>query len=206
MVQVDPRRVLVRGVVIIAITLVLGLVSRFLLPFGTFAYHLLDMDGERSVPAVVSGGLLLAGGLVVFVVAPPALLYRLLGIGLVFSAFDEVLAIHEHLQRFTGVNWIKLYLPVFAACIVVGVLLLRRLRTEAPRAIPLFVAGSACWVLAQGFEWLEWRGTDDAQPGYLPMMFAEETLEDLGSLLILVVVLVVGRTVATPRVEGGAGR
>lgn len=173
------------------VVLVLGCISRFVLPYGSFSYALLNMDGERSIPAVFSGALLLLGGLLAFFGAPRGVAYRLLGLGLIYAALDEVFALHELLQRTTGINWIKLYLPVFLAAAVVAILLVRSLRRDAPAGVPPLVGGALCWTAAQMLEWAEWLGTDVAQPGYWPMVLAEETLENIGSSLFVLALLIV---------------
>jgi hypothetical protein len=66
-------------------------------------------------------------------------------------AFDEVLALHERLERAVHLSWWKLYAPVALAAGICAVLVLRRIWGVAAARWPL-IAGSACWLLAQLIE------------------------------------------------------
>jgi hypothetical protein len=146
----------------------------------------LDLDAEGRVFAVLSGVILLSGGALVVLavvrrVTPPHVL--LLGLLLVFMGLDEIATIHEHLESATGIDWVKLYLPLMALGGLAALDLLRRSRDRW--VTWLFLAGGACWAVAVVLEKLEWPHGDQALPAthYVAMMIPEELLEIVGSYL-----------------------
>lgn len=148
----------------------------------------LDLDHEYTVPAFWSGLLLLAAAAAA-ALAHSVLRWRALiaiGVLLAYMGIDEIAGIHEHLESATGVDWQVLLAPLVLLGGVAFVVLLRRL---GPRFESLLlVAGAGAWAVSQLLERWEWDG-DVARPGYLTKMVPEETLEMLGSLLILVALL-----------------
>ena len=146
---------------------------------------LIDLDGEANVPALWSGALLVAAAASARATAgadsrgarwpwwPLALLF-------LFMAADEVLRVHEWLERLTELDWQVLYLPVMAAAAAAALTAVLRLR-ESPRLVAGLLAAGAAWMLAQVLEALQWD--DDRQvSGYGKLMVGEEILEMAGSL------------------------
>lgn len=146
---------------------------------------LIDLEDELNVPAFWSGFLLVTAAASALATAradgrggrwpwwPLALL-------LLFMAGDEVVGVHEWLERQTGIDWQLLYLPLFAAGAAAALGAVLRLR-EYPRLAAGFLASCGAWVLAQVLEALQWDG--DRQVGlYGEMMAGEEILEMVGSL------------------------
>jgi hypothetical protein len=99
----EPRRVAVYAGAIIALFALLGAVH-LLAPSAELSRF--SLDGERTVPAAFSAVLLLAAGVLAWRVGAAGGdgfgsqgVWRFMGGFLVFMAFDELLAIHEHFQR-----------------------------------------------------------------------------------------------------------
>lgn len=118
--------------------------------------------------------------------------YALLGLAVLFGFMgaDEVLVVHERLERGLGVDWQLLYLPLmvlgaagYAKALIVS------LSVRSGRA-PL-VFGAACWVGAQLLERLQWGGGMQdaaeyaaavARDEYQASVVVEEVMEMAGSL------------------------
>lgn len=159
------------------------------------ALHRFDLDEERTVPAYFSA-FLLAACAVFALRVPRAVLSRraavVFAVLLALASLDELIEIHERLERRLDVDWQVLYIPVFAAGVVVLVLFVAGLRRQGFR-LELVLASAACWAAAQLFEKLQW---EDSGPvaGYTWMMVVEETAEMAGSALLLLSLLSVVRT------------
>lgn len=155
-----------------------------------------DLDDEGTLPSLWSGGLLAAAAAGAWraraVIGRAALGLAVL---LAFMAVDEVVGVHEALERAVGVDWQVLYLPIIAAGGVGWLLVLRGLRT-VPLAAALWVLGAGAWFVAQLLELWEWDGTVK-RTNYYPKMYAEESLEMVGSALWVVALIVLLRTVRT---------
>ena len=121
-----------------------------------------------------------------------------------YMAVDEEMAIHEALERATGVDWQTLFAPVIAVAAIAFVWVVRGIDRREVRW--LLVAGAAAWGTAQLFEKLEWHGAVP-QPHYKAFMLSEETLEMLGSTLFATGFAVLAVLAAThrPRAREVAG-
>jgi hypothetical protein len=153
---------------------------------GTFLGF--NLDNEFNVPATFSAALDLGAA-----VGAEALRRRtgrnvLLGLVILFAfmAGDEFGGLHEHLESWTGIDWMKLYTPIFLFAGVAWIFVMRAFRDHRFR-LCLF-GGAVCWAVAQIFELLEWKG-DVKQPHYNLMMVPEELLEMTGSALFLMAML-----------------
>jgi hypothetical protein len=183
-----PRRV---AVVLVSLTLLLEVFFLVAVKWGGPGLsHFADPDAENQFPALYSSVLDLLPGVVGVLLARRHWAYLLLGLGMVYMAFDEWYAIHERLEEAAGVDWMLLYAPVAVIGAVALVGVVRSARRDRPRAVPVFALGVGCWVVAQALEVLEWDG-DTKRPGYLAMMASEELLEMLGSVVILLALLLV---------------
>jgi hypothetical protein len=100
-----------------------------------------------------------------------------------YMACDEAFAVHESLERVTGVDWQLLFLPVAAVAAAAFLRVLREIDRADVRWILLAAAGA--WTVAQFCEKLEWHGAV-RRPHYVALMLCEEALEMLGSLLFAV--------------------
>jgi hypothetical protein len=182
-----------------------------------------DLDKEGTVPQAYSGLLLLAAAGAAYVSARfggPArgALLALAGV-LAYMSFDEVFRIHEELDSRLDFDWQIIYAPIFAVALAGWVGVERALRDEpAQRAV--WIAGAACWGVAQLLEALQWDGVvrpgsiegEDlsgaaleralSDPSYLLKMLPEELLEMCGSLMFAFVLA----TLAKRLVAGGEVR
>jgi hypothetical protein len=153
-----------------------------------------DLDEERTVPAFFTAFLLVACGAVALRL-PRSLVSRGVAIAfavlLALASLDELAEVHEKLERRLDVDWQVLYLPVFAAALVVLALFVMALRRNG-LGLGLVLAAGACWVGAQLLEALQWED-DGPAPGYTWMMVTEETLEMVGSALLLLALLAASR-------------
>lgn len=154
------------------------------------ALNRFDLDEERTVPAYVSAFLLAACAVLAMRLPRPVLsrpaAFVFAGL-LALASLDELIEIHERLERRLDVDWQLLYIPVFAAGVVVLALFVAGLRRQGLR-LELVLAAAACWAGAQVFEKVQWED-DGRAPGYTWMMVVEETLEMSGSALLLLALL-----------------
>lgn len=149
-----------------------------------------DLDEERTVPAFFTAFLLIACA-VVALRLPRSVVSRAVAIAfaglLVLASLDELAEVHEKLERRLDVDWQLLYIPVFAAAVAVLALFLMALRRNG-LGLGLVLASAACWAGSQVLEALQWED-DGPAPGYTWMMVTEETLEMVGSALLLLALL-----------------
>jgi hypothetical protein len=208
------------GVVRSLVPIALG-IAAVSLAFGVLGYgvhhwgvpRLFDLDGERTAPAAWSGGLLaIAAFLALRVDAEvPARPRWALGLAVFFAfmALDEVVEIHERLEYWTGVDWEILYVPIALAGGIGWLLGVRACLRALPASALLLGAGAAWWLFSQTLEALQWDGGVKTAD-YMPMMYAEEVGEMLGSGCFLLAMLALLRAVCrAPRVpvlSGSAGR
>jgi hypothetical protein len=184
---------------------------------------LFDLDREGTVPQAYSGLLLLAAAAGAYVAArcgaPQRRALMVVAAVLLYMSCDEVFRIHEALDAELDFDWQVLYAPILALALAGWLGVKRLIRDERP-ANALWVAGAACWVVAQGLEVLQWHG--DVRPGaihgeglsaaelerklseasYLWKMLPEELLEMCGSLLFALVLAQLARRYA----DGASGR
>jgi len=105
---------------------------------------------------------------------------------LALLALDEGIAIHERLERWSGIDWQFLYLPVMGIAAVAWWGVVRRYRGQA-RIVALLVAGAAVWFVALALELVQnWGGSPVRAAIYNPAMITEEALEMIGSTVLLV--------------------
>lgn len=153
-----------------------------------------DLDGERNVPALFSAALLVACAALALALPRSVASLRtslLFAAVLVFASLDEATEIHESLERKLDADWQLLYIPVFIAAAVVGVLIVVGLRRSG-LGVTLVLASAGCWIASQALEALQWAD-DGRAPGYTWMMVVEETLEMTGSALLVVALLAARR-------------
>lgn len=159
---------------------------------GGFVYAALgapsfaDLDREGVAPAFVAGGILLlagAGAALLSTASRRTLGWRGVSALFVVMAFDEMLGLHERLETFTGIDWQRLYAPVF---LVGGIAWLACLRDLGrTRAGALFAGGGLAWAVSQVLEFFQWSPSNEPVRLYGPMMMTEEILEILGSSLFV---------------------
>lgn len=189
----------------VAIMGILGLLN-MAVPPGTPVLRPLvrpfDLDVEFGAAALYSAMLLGGAGLGWLVACSSAdartrRLGRGFGALLLFMAVDEFLAVHEFVERHTGIDWQVAYLPLVAiGAVVVGSLLVRG--TIGRTAAALVLAGGALWAGSQVLEVVEWDGdVRTTRFDYETLMVIEELGEASGSVLLLLGSAAAARHVAS---------
>jgi hypothetical protein len=167
-----------------------------------------DLDKEGTIPQAYSGLLLLAGAAAAYAAAragaPARRALLAMAAVLAYMSFDEVFRIHEELDAALDFDWQILYLPIVAVAFA-GWLGVERVIRGDSRLRAAWWAAAGLWLVAQGFETLEWKGV--VRPGsidgltlsaaevdrklheapYLWKMLPEELFEMVGALLFAVV-------------------
>jgi len=182
--------------VAIGVFVVLGILQRVAFPNWTAA----NLDTEVSAATWFSATLLWAAALWWLLVAvtgrPRSLAVWIWWPVLAWLALDEGSAIHERLERWSGIDWQVLYVPLMgiAAAALWGVF--RRYRSQTPIAA-LLVTGAALWIVVLILELIQnWGGSPIQAAIYVPTMITEEALEMIGSTVLLVAaVLILHRTI-----------
>jgi hypothetical protein len=199
-----------RDVMRIAVSLAGGIVLAGVLGIlyaAGWAVEAFSLDGEYTVPAFYSTGLLL--GAAGFAVAasrgrPPADRRALLVVAavLAFLGLDELVSVHERLDTRISMDWQVLYLPL-AVCFGWAAWQVARCLGREGSGARLLFAGVAAWMAAQLLEALAFA---DLTPGlvnaegktsqqindathslaFYAMSIPEELLEMTGSLLFAV--------------------
>ena len=202
--QIAPQSVALAGGLAIAAFAVLGTAYAEAKDGGIvpswFRILPVGLNGEGTLPALFSALLLLAAGLLAFRAAEAlggdGQRFRPLTVlGVVFSymAIDELFAIHEGLEEVIHQAWWKFYAPLAAVAAVCAVLVLRRVWSLAA-ARAGFLAGGACWLVAQLIEAQQYDGDVLVHRWTI---LPEEVLEMTGSLLFVLALLVIVQS-ATP--------
>jgi hypothetical protein len=148
------------------------------------------LENEFTAPAYFSAALLLTAGAFAWLAARESedrmrLAWLALAALWLVMGMDEVVSLHERIERRVGVDWQLLYLPVAAAGGVAWLFVFR----GSDRVIRLLLAlGAAAWVAAQVLENLQWDSNDERVDAFEQMMISEEILEMTGSLFFLAAV------------------
>lgn len=183
----------VRGVVVavvsgvaIGVFVVMGTLQRVAFPEWDAA----NLDSEMSVATWFSATLLWAAAfwwlLVAVTVRPRSLAIWTWWLVLAWLALDEGSAIHERLERWSGIDWQLLYLPVMGVAAVAWWGVVRRYRSQA-RIAALLMAGAAAWIVVLILELVQnWGGSPAQAAIYVPTMITEEALEMIGSTVLLI--------------------
>ena len=184
--KVPPEAIAAITGVGIGVVIVLGIVQRAALPEWGFA----NLDSEASFATVFSSTLLWAVAFWWFLVAvtsrPRSLALWIWWPVLAWLALDEGSAIHERVERWSGIDWQILYVPVMALAVVAWWGVLRRYRDQARIAVPLIVV-AVVWFIALALELVQnWGGAPIQASIYDPTMILEEALEMVGGTALLV--------------------
>jgi hypothetical protein len=109
-----------------------------------------------------------------------------------FMGFDELLMFHEDLERWTGIDWQTLYLPVFALAGAAWLGVLTMLPRERPAlGIWMWTVAAAAWVVAGLLEHLEFDAHDHPVAGAGAMDSAEKVFQFTGGWLFFLTMLLV---------------
>jgi hypothetical protein len=145
------KRIAVVGVAGIVLMAVAGILHA-----AGAAPQAFDLDGEYTVPAFFSAGLLLLAAAMVFAMARREAgldrsLLILIAAAFAFLAFDELFSFHERIDIRTDVDWQVLYLPAGVGFFWAIWRLTRSLGRRTPESLMIF-AGLGAWVVAQVLE------------------------------------------------------
>ena len=199
--RIPAQGVAVVAAVGIGVFVVLGIVQRVVFQ----DWGLANLDSEVSLATRFSAALLWAGAfwwlLVAITDRPRSPALWLWWPILTWLALDEGIAVHERLERWSGVDWQVLYIPVMVVAAVAWLGLMRRYRSES-RIVALLVAGAAAWVVALTAELVQnWGGAPVQAIIYDPTMIAEEALEMIGSTVLLLAAILALQIAAKTRPE-----
>jgi len=170
----------------IGVAVAFGILQRAAFPDWGVA----NLDSEASFATRFSSALLWAAAFWWFLVAvtsrPRSLALRIWWPVLAWLALDEGSAIHERVERWSGIDWQILYVPVMALAAVAWWGVLRRYRDQTRIAVPLIVV-AAVWFVALALELVQnWGGAPIQASIYDPAMILEEALEMVGATALLV--------------------
>jgi len=198
----DVAVAVVSGVAI-GVFVVMGILQRVAFPEWGAA----NLDSEMSVATWFSATLLWTAAfwwlLVAVTVRPRSLAIWTWWLVLAWLALDEGSAIHERLERWSGIDWQLLYLPVMGIAAFAWWGVVRRYRSQA-RIAAVLMAGAAAWIVVLILELVQnWGGSPAQAAIYVPTMITEEALEMIGSTLLLIAgILALHRSIrATPESE-----
>ena len=117
-------------------------------------------------------------------------------------ALDEGNAFHERLERWSGIDWQILYLPIMALAVVAWWGVVRRHQNEGSN-VALLVGAAAAWAAALVLELVQnWGGPPVRAAIYVPAMITEEVLEMIGSTALLLSAILALRRSALSNQEG----
>jgi hypothetical protein len=181
-----PLGVAVGSGVAITVLAAAGILQRTTYPLWGAA----NLDSEASVAMWFSAALLWAAAGCWLLVAVTARPWRLAvwiwWLVLAWLALDEGNAFHERLERWSGIDWQILYLPIMALAVVAWWGVVRRHQNEGSN-VALLVGGAVAWAAALVLELVQnWGGPPVKASIYDPAMITEEVLEMIGSTLMLV--------------------
>jgi hypothetical protein len=158
------------------------------------------------VPALFSGALAGLAGLMVFRYArlrPPLdrRIFHGAACFLLFVGLDDIVGLHEWLEKTLQVDWQILYLPL-AAMFAWGLWQVTGLIGQTTPTALMLYTGAGAWLVAQALEAAAWNGIGPALIGedrpaaevmelthslaYYALMIPEELLEMCGALLFAV--------------------
>jgi len=187
----------------IVVFVALGIAQRTVYPGWQGA----NLDSEASVATWFSAALLWSAAscwLLVAATARPRLPALWIWPGLLaWLALDEGNALHERLERWSGIDWQLLYLPVLGIAAATWWRLVRRYRTQRS-TVGLLVAGAAAWATALLLELIQnWGGSPVTAAIYDPAMITEEALEMIGSTMVLIAAIWVLSRSTRPQLPPG---
>ena len=165
---------------------ILGILQRTKYP----RWDLANLDSELSIATYFSALLLWSGAagwlLAALATQPKAHSVWIWWLILAWLALDEGAAIHERVERWSGVDWQILYLPILAIAAIAWRGVVRRYRDREHIGL-LLVAGAIAWAATLLLELIGHWGGEPATPiVYNTAMVAEEALEMAGSTLFII--------------------
>ena len=188
----------------IATFVALGILQRVV--FGGWGFA--NLDSEVSVATRFSAARVWVAAfwwlLVAQAARPRSLAIWGWGAVLAWLALDEGSAVHERLERWSGVDWQIVYSPFMGLAAVALWGVFRRYRSQGRVAV-LLLAGAASWIVVLALELIQnWGGSAAPATVYVPTMIAEEALEMIGSAAFLLAAMLILRQILRPSLERGA--
>ena len=186
----------------IGVFVVLGILQRVAFPDWSAA----NLDSEVSAATWFSAALLWAASFWWLLVAvngrPRSLAVWVWWPVLAWLALDEGIAMHERLERWSGIDWQLLYVPLMAIAAVALWSVFLRYRSQT-RIAALLVTGAAAWIVVLILELVQnWGGSPTQAAVYVPTMITEEALEMTGSAVLLVAAILILHRTIRPAPEG----
>lgn len=196
--RVPPAAIATIAVTAITIFVVFGILQRTAYP----GWGLANLDSETSIATYFSAALLWTTAAGWFLVAlsarPPERSLWVWSAILSWLALDEGAALHERVEKWSGVDWQVLYLPILAVAVLAWRGVVRRYRHQEPIDRLLF-AGAIAWAAALLLELIQnWGGEPVTAVIYNPAMITEEGVEMVGSTVFLIAALLVLRLPRRP--------
>lgn len=152
--RIEPLRVVQLVALVIVGLGVMGALEFF----TSMRLGIFNLDGERTVPAVVSGGFLFLAAVLALAVAQTGDWEKaerralwLIAAFFTFMGIDEGVLIHERIGGVFHLRWQIPYIPVAAVGFVLWLQVLRALSANT-LAVRIWIAGAATWVVAQACE------------------------------------------------------
>ena len=181
------------------IAVILGAAILVLVTFGVLQrtafpdWGRANLDAETSIATYFSASLLWTAAaswlLVAVFVQPRARSLWIWWPVIAWLALDEGAAIHERLEKWSGIDWQILYLPILAFAALAWWGVIRRYQGQAS-IDRLLVAGAIAWAAALLLELIQnWGGEPVTAVIYNPAMIIEEGLEMVGSMVFLIAAL-----------------
>ncbi len=172
--------------VAIGVFVVMGILQRTAFPEWGAA----NLDSEMSIATWFSATLLWAAAfwwlLVAATLRPQSPAVWAWWPVLAWLALDEGSAIHERLERWSGIDWQLLYVPVMGIAAFAWWGVVRRYRSQTRIAV-LLMTGVTVWVVVLILELVQnWGGSPVQAAIYVPTMIIEEALEMIGSTVLLI--------------------
>lgn len=188
----------------IGLFVVLGILQRVAFPEWGFA----NLDSEVSIATRFSAALLWAAAfwwlLVALATHPRSLPIWGWWAVVAWLAIDEGSAVHERLERWSGIDWQVLYAPLIGLAALALWEVIRRYRRQE-LVTAMLVTGAATWAVVLALELIQNWGGSTAQPAiYVPTMIAEEALEMIGATALLIAAMLMLRQMALATPEIGA--
>ncbi len=185
--RVEGRQVAAVALLSIAVLGIIGALHAA----GLVHLKMFNLDREWTIPAFYSSALLFAASALALLLSQVdgyntgnPVWWRFMGLFFAVMGLDEILSLHERLEKLTGIDWQVLYIPVVLIGGIGGLVTLKRL-WQLRVGYLVYAGGAAAWFISQVFEKIEWSGHDGARLVniYNQLMVAEEELEMIGSLL-----------------------
>ena len=188
----------------IGLFVALGILQRVAFPEWGFA----NLDSEVSIATRFSAALLWVAAfwwlLVALTAHPRSLAIWGWWAAVAWLAFDEGSAVHERLERSSGIDWQILYAPLIAVAAMALWGVFRRFRSHE-RVAAMLLTGAGTWAVVLALELIQnWGGSAAPPATYVPTMIVEEALEMIGATALLIAAMLTLQDIARTTSDSGA--